>query len=174
MPRNPRYRALLNTRSRLPIELVREVFLEAYVDDQPIVLEGPTRSGKSTQIPQFLIHADNLGRRQRRERLLRVIETQPRHVAATSLACHTADEFLVCHLAETSGMLLVASKTKAQTPTCYVYCTNGTVVMKMLNSPLLANTNVMIIDEVHERIEKTDLLFTASLRQTTIREGVLS
>lgn len=62
-------------------------FLQIFEDNQITVMEGQTGSGKTTQIPQFVCYADLP---QQRGKM--VACTQPRRVAAMSVAQRVADE----------------------------------------------------------------------------------
>jgi len=81
------YHAILKKRLQLPVYLFREELIKVVAENQIIVIEGETGSGKTTQIPQFLVEAGypTLGK-------TTVACTQPRRVAATSIAARVADE----------------------------------------------------------------------------------
>ena len=70
-------------RRELPITERKAAILDTILKNQVVVLRGETGSGKSTQLPQYLV--DDLG-------CLKVACTQPRRVAAKSLAKRVAQE----------------------------------------------------------------------------------
>jgi HrpA-like RNA helicase len=75
----------------LPVWEYREKFLELLNKNQCIVLVGETGSGKTTQIPQWCLdYAREKGTMQNRKYM--VACTQPRRVAAMSVATRVADE----------------------------------------------------------------------------------
>jgi pre-mRNA-splicing factor ATP-dependent RNA helicase DHX15/PRP43 len=87
LPYSSRYYSLLATRQKLPVYQFREQLIEAVRENQFVVVEGETGSGKTTQIPQFLIEADMITPGE-----TAVACTQPRRVAATSIAQRVAEE----------------------------------------------------------------------------------
>ena len=50
-----RYKSILQTRLQLPVYQFQSQLLEAVASNQTVVVEGETGSGKTTQIPQFLV-----------------------------------------------------------------------------------------------------------------------
>jgi pre-mRNA-splicing factor ATP-dependent RNA helicase DHX15/PRP43 len=85
-PLTSRYFDLLETRKTLPVYEHRDKFLELVKANQAIVLLGETGSGKTTQMPQFLVDGGfAMGRKC-------VACTQPRRVAAMSVSKRVAEE----------------------------------------------------------------------------------
>ena len=83
-PFTPNYRKLLVTRQKLPVYQFLDDLLTQVSGSQSVVVEGETGSGKTTQIPQFLVDAGYAKFRDGRQRM--VACTQPRRVAAMSIA----------------------------------------------------------------------------------------
>lgn len=84
-PYSENYYKLLETRRKLPAYQSRHKLLELMAQYQVLILVGETGSGKTTQIPQFLIeggYADKKG----------IACTQPRRVAAMSVAKRVSEE----------------------------------------------------------------------------------
>lgn len=82
--------------------------------------------------------------------------TQPRKVAATSLAQRVAAEQNT-----TPGELVgyaVRFDEKSSPETRIKYLTDGMIVRELMSDPLLSNYSVIIVDEAHERTLRTDLL----------------
>ncbi len=75
-----RYYEILETRNKLPAFDARDPLVELLNEYQSVVLVGETGSGKTTQIPQFLLESSFLGKRKC------IACTQPRRVAAMSVA----------------------------------------------------------------------------------------
>ena len=86
-PFSQRYKDILEKRRKLPVHKQRHEFLELIHNNQILVLVGETGSGKTTQIPQFLLFDEQP---QLKGRMIAC--TQPRRVAATSVAQRVADE----------------------------------------------------------------------------------
>eukprot|EP01113_Clastostelium_recurvatum_P030938 TRINITY_DN3814_c0_g2_i3.p1 TRINITY_DN3814_c0_g2~~TRINITY_DN3814_c0_g2_i3.p1 ORF type:complete len:927 (+),score=221.48 TRINITY_DN3814_c0_g2_i3:146-2926(+) len=138
------------TRKSLPIYPYREGLIKALQDYQIIVIVGETGSGKTTQIPQYL-HEEGYTKRGK------VGCTQPRRVAAMSVAARVADEMNV-RLGDDVGYSIrfedcTSEKTKLQ------YMTDGMLVREFLKEPDLASYSCLMIDEAHERTLHTDVLF---------------
>ncbi|KAI4182369.1 MAG: hypothetical protein LQ348_004861 [Seirophora lacunosa] len=136
--------------SLLPIARHRESLLyliEAY----PItIVVGQTGSGKTTQIPQFLREAGWC----QAGKVIGV--TQPRRVAATTVATRVADE-VGCKLGEDVGYSirfedLTSEKTQIK------FLTDGLLLREALADPLLSRYSVIMVDEAHERSLSTDVL----------------
>ncbi|KAF1789285.1 P-loop containing nucleoside triphosphate hydrolase [Phytophthora cactorum] len=126
-------------RKQLPVYPYRESLLEAIRNYPVIIIEGETGSGKTTQIPQYLheVGYSELG----------IIGcTQPRRVAAMSVAARVAQEMDV-------KLGLHHDKTVIK------YMTDGMLLREFLTEPDLKSYSVMIIDEAHERTLSTDILF---------------
>ena len=81
------YYKILKKRRNLPVHAQRDEFLELVHKNQIIILVGETGSGKTTQIPQFLVY-DELPQLKGKQ----IACTQPRRVAAMSVAKRVADE----------------------------------------------------------------------------------
>ncbi|CAG8785627.1 6945_t:CDS:2 [Dentiscutata erythropus] len=86
-PFSKRYRELLKARRTLPVHAQRKEFLDLVHESQFVVFVGETGSGKTTQIPQFLCY-DILPHLKKKQ----IACTQPRRVAAMSVAQRVADE----------------------------------------------------------------------------------
>lgn len=82
--------------------------------------------------------------------------TQPRRVAATSLAQRVAVEQNVS-LGDLVGYA-VRFDEKSSTETRIKYLTDGMIVRELMSDHLLSNYSVVIVDEAHERTLRTDLL----------------
>ena len=84
--------------------------------------------------------------------------TQPRKVAATSLAARVAQEQNVS-VGDLVGYSVRFDEACSQT-TRIKYVTDGMLVRELLSDPLLSRYSVIVIDEAHERTLNTDLLIT--------------
>ena len=87
----PRPSDVVEARGHLPVVGMEREIMEAIYGSDVVVLSGATGSGKTTQVPQFLLEA-GFGCRAYPERRGRIGVTQPRRVAATSTAARVAYE----------------------------------------------------------------------------------
>ena len=88
-PYSRAYLNILETRRKLPVWKQKSDFLHQLAASQTLVLVGETGSGKTTQIPQFLVDAGYTTNESKM-----VVCTQPRRVAAMSVAKRVAEEML--------------------------------------------------------------------------------
>jgi pre-mRNA-splicing factor ATP-dependent RNA helicase DHX16 len=138
------------TRRKLPIFPYREELLAAVDKFQVLIIVGETGSGKTTQIPQYLLEA-GYGKRGK------IGCTQPRRVAAMSVAARVAQEKNVKLGHEVGYSIRFEDCTSDRT--VIKYMTDGMLLREFLNEPDLASYSVMMIDEAHERTLDTDILF---------------
>lgn len=141
---------ILEGRKKLPVYPYREEFLAAVKDHQILVLVGETGSGKTTQIPQYLheIGYSELGK---------IGCTQPRRVAAMSVAARVAQEMNVKLGHEVGYSIRFENCTSKST--IIQYMTDGMLLREILTEPDLASYSCMVIDEAHERTLHSDILF---------------
>ncbi|CAI2328535.1 unnamed protein product [Caenorhabditis sp. 36 PRJEB53466] len=139
------------TRRSLPVYAFRDAFIEAVRENQVLIIEGETGSGKTTQLPQYLFEAGFC------EGGKRIGCTQPRRVAAMSVASRVADE-VGCKLGTQVGYSIRFEDCTSE-KTVLKYMTDGMLLREFLNEPDLASYSVMMIDEAHERTLHTDILF---------------
>ena len=144
------YEELQATRRSLPIYTYREELLAAIEGHQVLVIVGETGSGKSTQIPQYLQEA-GYGKRGR------IGCTQPRRVAAMSVAARVASECGVKLGGEVGYSIRFEDCTSDKT--VIKYLTDGMLLREFLGEPDLGTYSAMMVDEAHERTLHTDILF---------------
>ncbi|CAB3409218.1 unnamed protein product [Caenorhabditis bovis] len=142
---------IAETRKSLPVYAFRDDFIQAVRDHQVLIIEGETGSGKTTQLPQYLYEAGFC------EDGKRIGCTQPRRVAAMSVAARVADE-MDCKLGTKVGYSIRFEDCTSE-KTVLKYMTDGMLLREFLNEPDLASYSVMMIDEAHERTLHTDILF---------------
>ncbi|CAG4944483.1 unnamed protein product [Colias eurytheme] len=139
------------TKKSLPVYPFRDSLIEAIKNYQILIVEGETGSGKTTQIPQYLHEAGFT------EEGKKIGCTQPRRVAAMSVAARVAQEMNVKLGNEVGYSIRFEDCTSDRT--VIKYMTDGTLHREFLSEPDLASYSVMIIDEAHERTLHTDILF---------------
>lgn len=143
--------SLQEVRRSLPVFPYREDLLAAIRDHQILVIEGETGSGKTTQIPQYLME-DGFTKGG-----MKIGCTQPRRVAAMSVAARVAQEMSVKLGNEVGYSIRFEDCTSERT--VLKYMTDGMLLREFLTEPDLASYSVIIIDEAHERTLHTDVLF---------------
>eukprot|EP01054_Gregarina_sp_Poly1_P011034 Gregarina_sp_Poly_1__11033@NODE_881_length_5877_cov_60_743029_g630_i0_p1_GENE_NODE_881_length_5877_cov_60_743029_g630_i0NODE_881_length_5877_cov_60_743029_g630_i0_p1_ORF_typecomplete_len739_score124_15Flavi_DEAD/PF07652_14/9_8e31HA2/PF04408_23/5_4e29OB_NTP_bind/PF07717_16/3_1e19DEAD/PF00270_29/3_4e16DEAD/PF00270_29/1_4e02Helicase_C/PF00271_31/2_6e12AAA_22/PF13401_6/4_5e11AAA_19/PF13245_6/1_4e09SRP54/PF00448_22/5_4e07SRP54/PF00448_22/3_2e03ResIII/PF04851_15/5_7e07Herpes_ori_bp/PF02399_15/9_2e06AA len=150
-PYSPRYYELLSQRQRLPAFEAKKQFLRTVKKNQCVVLVGETGSGKTTQCAQFLIEVGyHKGKC--------IACTQPRRVAAMSVARRVADEMDVT-LGQQVGYRIRFEDVSTPGVTILKYCTDGSLLREAQTNPSLENYSVIMLDEAHERTLDTDILF---------------
>ncbi|KAL3424057.1 helicase associated domain-containing protein [Phlyctema vagabunda] len=138
------------TRKSLPIYQYREPFLAALAEYQILVIVGETGSGKTTQLPQYLHEAGYT------KEGLKVGCTQPRRVAAMSVAARVADEMGVKVGNEVGYSIRFEDSTSDKT--VLKYMTDGMLLREFMTEPDLGGYSALMIDEAHERTVHTDIL----------------
>ncbi|GAA5951810.1 hypothetical protein JCM8115_005246 [Rhodotorula mucilaginosa] len=142
--------AISERRNRLPIAKQRDALLYLLEQHPVVVLQSPTGTGKSTQLPQFLLEAGWA----KEGKCIAI--TQPRRVAAISVAQRTAEE-VGCILGDEVGYS-VRFEALCTPDTKVLYLTDGMLFREILLDPLLSRYSVVMVDEAHERSCYTDLL----------------
>ncbi|GAA6043501.1 hypothetical protein JCM8097_002244 [Rhodosporidiobolus ruineniae] len=145
-----RAQSIDETRKSLPVYQWREQFLDAVKNYQVLVIEGETGSGKTTQLPQYLYEAGYCKDGKK------IGCTQPRRVAAMSVAARVAEE-VGCRVGQEVGYSIRFEDCTSD-KTAIKYMTDGMLLREFLTEPDLAGYSCMIIDEAHERTLSTDIL----------------
>ena len=140
-----------DTRKSLPIYTFRDDLLKAISEYQVLIIVGETGSGKTTQIPQYLHEAGYT------KDGLKVGCTQPRRVAAMSVAARVAEEMGVKVGNEVGYSIRFEDATSDKT--ILKYMTDGMLLREFLTEPDLGAYSALMIDEAHERTLHTDILF---------------
>ncbi len=132
---------------RLPIYACEEEILDALNRHRVIVVEGPTGCGKTTQLPRIL---------KRRLGVRRVGVTQPRRLAAVSVAWRIAAEEGV--EVGTSVGYAIRFDDQTRPDTAIKIMTDGILLMEARGDPDLSAYDVLMIDEAHERSLNIDVI----------------
>ncbi|PLW82769.1 ATP-dependent RNA helicase HrpA [Kineobactrum sediminis] len=133
----------------LPVVQRREDIARAINDHQVVIIAGETGSGKTTQIPKICLQ---LGR----GREGRIGHTQPRRLAARSVAQRIADE-LKTPLGEVVGYQ-VRFTDQVSDASAIKVMTDGILLAEIRHDRLLSQYDTLIIDEAHERSLNIDFL----------------
>lgn len=144
--------SIQEARKTLPVYTYRDDLLKAIKENQVLIVVGETGSGKTTQLPQYLIE-DGYSKGGK----LQVAVTQPRRVAATSVAARVADEMDVLLGNEVGYSIRFDDKTSPN-KTILKYMTDGMLLREFLIDPELSKYACIMIDEAHERTLATDIL----------------
>lgn len=150
-PYSEKYYGILKVRRDLPVHAQRAEFLKIYQENQIMVFVGETGSGKTTQIPQFVLFDEMPHLRN-----TQVACTQPRRVAAMSVAQRVAEEMDV-KLGEEVGYS-IRFENKTSNNTILKYMTDGMLLREAMEDHDLKRYSCIILDEAHERTLATDIL----------------
>jgi ATP-dependent RNA helicase DHX8/PRP22 len=134
----------------LPVIDFKREILEAISKNQIIICIGETGSGKTTQIPQFILDSGML-----KDGLIGI--TQPRRIAAITVAQRVCEERNVSIGNEIGYSVRFDDKTTEKTKVNYL--TDGILVRECLSDRKLSKYSVIMLDEAHERSLNTDILF---------------
>lgn len=130
----------------LPVSAARDEIARAIRDHQVVIVAGATGSGKTTQLPKICLE---LGR-------TRIAHTQPRRIAARTIAERIAEELQV-PLGSTVGYK-VRFTDKVTDDTRIALMTDGILLNEIHRDRLLRRYDTIIVDEAHERSLNVDFL----------------
>ncbi len=147
----------------LPISARADEIIAAIRDHQVLVLAGETGSGKTTQIPKMCLVAG-------RGETGRIACTQPRRVAATSVARRVAEELNVPFGREVGCKIRFADQTSDDT--VIKFMTDGMLLAELQADPELRAYDTIIVDEAHERSLNIDFIL-GHLRRLRLRRPEL-
>lgn len=137
-------------REGLPIYRFKDDIMKAVSENQILVVIGETGSGKTTQMTQYLAEMGFC-------RKGRIGCTQPRRVAAMSVAKRVAEEW-GCRLGQEVGYC-IRFEDHTSPSTLIKYMTDGMLLREALLDAQLTQYSVIMLDEAHERTLDTDVLF---------------
>lgn len=150
---------LTSFRRSLPIFKAKSDILGLLERYSTLIVEASTGSGKSTQVPQYIIESG---------KFKRVCVTQPRRIAAITIAQRVSDEF-GAHLGEDVGYSVRFDHKFNPRSTRIKYATDGMLLRELMVDDQLSNYDVVCLDEAHERTVATDVLLALlkKLQKTT-------
>jgi ATP-dependent helicase HrpA len=141
----------------LPISLRAGDILEALGANPVVIVAGATGSGKTTQLPKVALQLHECQQaKARSSRPQQVGITQPRRIAATSVAARVASE-LECELGREVGYQ-IRFENRSKPDTLLKFMTDGILLAEIQGDPLLRRYHTIIIDEAHERSLTIDFL----------------
>jgi ATP-dependent helicase HrpA len=144
----------------LPVYQQRDRIVAALQTNQVIVVESPTGSGKTTQLPVILHEAGYA-----RNSMIGV--TQPRRIAAVSVC-----EYIARQLGETVGETVgykMRFEDRTSSATRLKIMTDGILLQEIKFDHLLSHYSVIIVDEAHERSLNIDFILGLLKRLLRIR-----
>jgi ATP-dependent helicase HrpB len=147
----------------LPIFEIRNAVVSCLHDPKVpnMLIKAPTGSGKSTQVPQFVLDAGILKEGQR------CIVLQPRRIAARMLAQRVAKERGARLGGEVGYQVRFDNVTSRDTRLIYV--TEGVMLRLLMEDPELAKVGCIVIDEFHERHLDGDLVLAWAIALQRVR-----
>ncbi len=139
----------------LPIYELEEALLRGLRAQPRLILQAPTGSGKSTQVPQMLLDHGLLGDRE-------VVILQPRRIAARMLATRVASE-RNSRLGDEVGYQVrfdnvVSNRTRIR------FVTEGILLRQLIHDPELLSVSAILFDEFHERHLYGDITLARAVR----------
>ncbi len=149
-PFSTKYFELLKKRKQLPVFEFKDDLIDKVKNNQVVIIEGETGSGKTTQIPQFLLPLLAIAGQKC------IACTQPRRVAAMSIAKRVADEMDVAMGEEVGYTIRFEDCTNSST--ILKFMTDGMLLREAMNDPTMQRYSCIVIDEAHERTLSTDVL----------------
>ena len=194
-----RARELLSFRQALPIAAHAEEIRSKLRDNDVLLLVGETGSGKSTQLPQYLVEESwcksknlsamgklnghkaerggNSGFKEETKVGGCIAVTQPRRLAAISLASRVAAE-MGTPLGSSSPASQVGYSVRFDTSvspsTRIKFLTEGMLLQEMLEDRFLRKYSAIIVDEVHERSINVDLVLAFLRQMVNYREALIA
>uniref|UniRef100_A0AAQ4QP15 RNA helicase n=1 Tax=Gasterosteus aculeatus aculeatus TaxID=481459 RepID=A0AAQ4QP15_GASAC len=141
-------------RNALPVHERQGEIIQLIRDNRVVLVVGETGSGKTTQIPQFLLDECS-----RNGDPCRIFCTQPRRLAAIAVAERVAAE-----RGESVGQTVgyhIRLESRVSPKTLLTFCTSGVLLRTLMaGDASLKTVTHVIVDEVHERDGLTDFLLT--------------
>ncbi|KAF4495144.1 ATP-binding PRP16 [Fusarium agapanthi] len=163
-----RYFDLLKQRRALPVSAKRQEFLDAYHQNQVLVLSSEPGSERAVRIPQFIFFDEWKGDG-------KIACTHTRRIAVASAAERTAAELDV-HVGAEVGFAVRFDKVR-HGRTKLLYMTDRTLLEAARIQPNFNDFACIIIDEAHERALATDMLLgllkVAISQRTDLKVGVM-
>eukprot|EP00980_Cylindrotheca_fusiformis_P015390 scaffold4329_cov115-Cylindrotheca_fusiformis.AAC.7 len=156
---SPSYRKMKKVRENLPMHTYRQEVLELVQKNPVTILCAETGAGKTTQCPQYILEQALLDGR---GDSVEILCTQPRRVAAVSVAERVADE--MCDSLGSTVGYHIRMESRRSAATRLLFCTTGVVLRRLQEDSNLRGITHVVVDEVHERQQQIDVLLVI-LRQ---------
>ncbi|KAB8291653.1 hypothetical protein EYC80_006453 [Monilinia laxa] len=157
--------SIQDVRLKLPVVAEEQKIMEAIHNNNLVVVYGATGSGKTTQVPQFLYEAGYGTKDSPNSGMIGV--TQPRRVAAVSMAKRVGDE-LADHGKRVAYQIRFEGTVSSET--AIKFMTDGVLLREVAQDIALRKYSAIVIDEAHERSVNTDILIGMLSRVVKLRE----
>ncbi|XP_071794185.1 3'-5' RNA helicase YTHDC2-like isoform X2 [Asterias amurensis] len=149
-------------RQTLPVYLMKDEIMQTINRHRVVMISGETGSGKTTQIPQFILDESF-----QQKQSCRILCTQPRRLSALSIAERVAAE-----RGESIGQAVgyqIRLESRVSPKTVLTFCTNGVLLRTLMaGDNALQSVTHIIVDEIHERDRFCDFLLI-QLREVMVR-----
>jgi pre-mRNA-splicing factor ATP-dependent RNA helicase DHX16 len=155
-------KTIQDVRASLPIAAFKDELIAAMKSEQILIVTAETGSGKSTQLASYAVEAGFAAEGKR------VVCTQPRRVAAMSLAKRVAEENNT-RLGKRVGYSVRFESKLDENETQVEFVTDGILLRALAGDILLSKYSVVILDEAHERSVNTDLLISLTKEICAVR-----
>jgi len=142
-----KYEGFNEAREKLPITKYSREIRETVSSNQTVIIMGETGSGKTTQIPIILMETMSAKDK--------IVVIQPRRVAVRSVARYVAEK-VNCRIGDEVGYQ-VRFEDYTTEGTYINFMTDGILLRKIQQDPLLKDYSVVMVDEAHERSLNIDL-----------------
>lgn len=137
---------LRDCQANLPVAKYKDEIIEAVKNERVVIIAGDTGCGKSTQVPQYLYSGG----------FDKIACTQPRRIACISLAKRVAFETLTENRSEVGYQIRFEKQRNQDTKITFI--TEGLLLRQVSGESGLAQYDVVVLDEVHERHLHGDFL----------------
>ena len=149
-PYTKEYLSLAKKWSILPAYQEGARIVDMIKKNQVVLLTSGTGSGKTVLVPKFALHALDYNKK--------IAITIPKKIVTKSSAEYAAKTLDVELGKEVGYQYRGSNKNTHSDETKLLYCTDGTLVSRLVHDPLLTDFSMVIIDEAHERKIQIDLL----------------
>ncbi|XP_059053165.1 probable ATP-dependent RNA helicase spindle-E [Achroia grisella] len=152
--------------NNLAIDEYKQQILDRISGYPVVIIEGPTGCGKTTQVPQWIL--DDC---YQKRKPCKIMVTQPRRIAAISIAKRVAQE----RGWDVGGLVgyQVGLENRTTNDTRIHYVTTGVLLQKLVGAKNMNQYTHIILDEVHERGQEMDfLLLVVKKLLYTVSPGV--
>jgi pre-mRNA-splicing factor ATP-dependent RNA helicase DHX15/PRP43 len=149
-PYSEEYKKLAKVWKNYPVYKDVNKYLSIIKENQVVLLESTTGSGKTVLIPKFLMHVLNYEKN--------IIVSFPKQITTEESAAFAATTMDVVGTPIIGYRYRGAPKEAYGHDTKMLYATDGTIVSMLMRDPLLSNYHGLVIDEAHERNISIDML----------------
>lgn len=144
------YKKLAKIWSKFPAYQNAKQIIKDIVNHNVLLVVSGTGSGKTVLFPKYVLHALNYN--------AKIAITLPKQLIAKSSAEFSADTLDVTIGKHVGYQYRGSGKKSHSSDTKLLYCTDGTLVARLMTNPLLEEFDAVLIDEAHERKVNIDFL----------------